>query len=171
MCVLAATALAQDAVSESLSAPAIAPAAAPGAAPGGLLPSLVLQPTPVDFAMLGMPQPPRPAPAPELPPEVRALAAQGIQALFNSLAERLGSGGAGRKLKARLPSRSVAVTHRRSQDRSGLPRSQFRARLAVSAGIYRGCAKQVWQRACRLVWRRPRRCWCRAGCPYTTPTP
>ena len=117
LCVLAATALAQDASTESLSAPAIAPAAAPGAAPGGLLPSLVLQPTPVDFAMPGMPQPPRPAPAPELPPEVRALAAQGIQALFNSLAERLGSGGAGRKLKARLPSRSVGVTHRRSQDR------------------------------------------------------
>ena len=106
MCALAAmaaTARAQDAGAEALSAPAIAPAAALGAAPGGLLPSLVLQPTPVDFAMPGMPQPPRPAPAPELPPEVKALAAQGIQALFNSLAARLGSGSTGRKLKARLP--------------------------------------------------------------------
>ena len=149
MCVLAATALAQDAVTESLSAPAIAPAAAPGAAPGGLLPSLVLQPTPVDFAMPGMPQPPRPAPAPELPPEVRALAAQGIQALFNSLAERLGSGAGGRMLKARLPSRSVGVSRRRPQDRrqaheaahsrlagggGDLLRSQFPAQTSSPAG-------------------------------------
>lgn len=78
---------------------AIAPAVAPAPIPAnGLLPSMVLQPTPVDFAMPGMPQPPRPAPAPELPPEVRALAAQGIQALFNSLAARLG-GASGRKLQ------------------------------------------------------------------------
>ncbi len=96
-CALAALALsaAQGAI-----APASAPAAAAGAA--GLLPPVVLQPTPVDFAVPGLPQPPRPAPAPELPPEVRALASQGIQALFSSLAARL-STGAGRKLQAGVP--------------------------------------------------------------------
>ena len=96
-CALAALALsaAQGAI-----APANAPAAAAGAA--GLLPPGVLQPTPVDFAVPGLPQPPRPAPAPELPPEVRALATQGIQALFSSLAARL-STGAGRKLQAGTP--------------------------------------------------------------------
>ena len=126
VCVLAAAAHAQDAGTQSMSAPAIAPAATPG----GLLPSLVLQPTPVDFAMPGMPQPPRPAPAPELPPEVRALAAQGIQALFNSLAERLGSSAGGRKLKARPPSRSAGVTHKQSQDRrQARKRSSHRTRV------------------------------------------
>ncbi len=98
-CALAALAVAHTAAAQAAAAQATAPAVAPAPiAANGLLPTMVLQPTPVDFAMPGMPQPPRPAPAPELPPEVRALAAQGIQALFNSLAARIG-GASGRKLQ------------------------------------------------------------------------
>ncbi|KAK9830902.1 hypothetical protein WJX81_003114 [Elliptochloris bilobata] len=63
-----------------------------------------------------MPQPPRPAPAPELPPEVRALAAQGIQALFTSLAARLSSGASGRKLREGAAAPAPASTSPR-----GLP--------------------------------------------------